>query len=577
MKKSTKALLYLTVIIFALTTTSVYSLTSSNPSQAGKKGINVIDCAYRKVTLVESTPLRGCNGLIFGPDGALYVCQTSPNSISRIKLQGKHTPRVETFVGPNHGVITPDDITVDDDGNFYATSAIGGEVYKIDSQGMKSVIARGLSGPNGISYDEESGRLFMTECFWGNRIFELDPNGVAPPRLVNDQLYVPEGFDIRDGKLIIPDFGSWWIVAVDMDTGVIEPLVTEGLITPVALKIGPDGYIYTVELATGLVKKINPDPDDFEIEELTMLRPGLDNLAFGPDGYLYVSSYHDCTIWKVDPDSGENTMLFPMGINSVASIDVKGEDLYVCDSIMVRRIDEEGNVNKTWANAWLSPTGYPLPMTLTNGIGDNVITADFIDGVVAEVNPTVVEDWKFLVDHSDSISSPAGMEVDSENQLLYIAAYGSGEVIEVDLITLERRIVANYLSGPIDLVIKDGTLYVAEALAGRITMVDIASGVKEIFLNGYVGKPKGLAWDDNGNLLIVDTAKRELLKVNMGNLDISVVASNIPAVHTTYYPYPLIWDAPSPIAVNAKGDIFLAGSDGSVIMLKYYGHHWWHW
>ncbi|MFX0011881.1 MAG: SMP-30/gluconolactonase/LRE family protein, partial [Candidatus Hermodarchaeota archaeon] len=363
MKKNTKALLYLTVIIFALTTTSVYSLTSSTPSQAGKKGINVIDWAYRKVTLVESTPLRGCNGLTFGPDGALYVCQTSPNSISRVKLQGRHAPRVEKFVGPNHGVITPDDITVDDDGNFYATSAIGGEVYKIDSQGMKHVIARGLSGPNGISYDEESGRLFMTECFWGNRIFELDPNGIAPPRLVNDQLYVPEGFDIRDGKLVIPDLGSWWIVQVDMDTGVIQPLVTEGLITPVALKIGPDGYIYTVELATGLVKKINPD--DFEIEILTMLLPGLDNLAFGPDGYLYVSSYHDCTIWKVDPESGENTMLFPMGINSVASIDVKGEDLYVCDSIMVRRIDEEGNVYKTWANAWLSPTGYPLPMTLT--------------------------------------------------------------------------------------------------------------------------------------------------------------------------------------------------------------------
>lgn len=550
---------------------SVYSFSSSIHSR--QWGLFVMDKAYRKVTLVEPTPLRGCNGLIFGQDGALYVCHTSPNSISRIKLYDGRAPSVETFVGPYHGVITPDDITVDDEGNFYATSAIGGEVYKIDSQGMKKVIARGLTGPNGISYDEVNERLFVTECFWGNRIWELDPEGEAPPILVNDTLAVPEGFDIRGEKLVIPDFGTWSIVEVDMDTGAITPLVTAGLITPIALKIGPDGYIYTVELATGAVKKISPDGSQIDI--IATLLPGLDNLAFGPDGNLYVSSYHDCTIWKIDPDSGEHTMLFPMGINSAASIVTKDDDLYICDSIMIRRIDKEGNVYKTYANAWLSTTQYPLPITMTNGIGIYpLITADFIDGVVVAVNPDIPENWTGL---AYPVSSPAGMELDAENLKLYIAEYGLGQVIEVDLLTGFRRVVAGNLSGPVDVEIKDDTLYVAEALAGRITMVDIASGVKEMFLNGYVGKPKGLAWDRDGNLLIVDTAKRELLKVNMENLNIRIVAFNLPAVHTTYYHHPLIWDTPAPIAVNARGDIFMAGSDGSVIKLKYRGHFWWGW
>jgi len=259
----------------------------------------IINPAYRKVTIIEPTPLRGCNGLTFGLDDALYACQVSTNIISRIELpeesEDDEGPQVTTFVGPYHGVITPDDITADDKGNFYATSAIAGEVYKINSLGMKEVIARGLSGPNGISYDEETERLFVSECFWGNRVFELDPDGVDPPRLVTDALAVPEGFDIRDGKLVIPDFGTWRIVEVDMDTGVITPLVTAGLITPIALKIGPDGYIYTPELATGAVKKISPDGTS--IETITMLLPGLDNLAFSPDGRLFVSSYHDSTIW----------------------------------------------------------------------------------------------------------------------------------------------------------------------------------------------------------------------------------------------------------------------------------------
>ncbi|MFW9873167.1 MAG: SMP-30/gluconolactonase/LRE family protein [Candidatus Thorarchaeota archaeon] len=576
MKKITKTLLFVTVITLIVVSISVYSMPISTPSKDEDKKINPLDWVYRRKTLVESTPLRGCNGLVFGKDGALYVCQTSPNSISKVKLSGRCGPSVEEFVGPQHGVITPDDITVDDEGNFYATSAIGGEVYKINPQGMKQVIARGLNGPNGICFDEETGRLFMSECFWGNNVYELDPEGVEDPRLVTAGLVVPEGFDIRDGELVIPDFGTWTIVVVDMDTGIITPLVTEGLITPIALTIGPDGYIYTPELATGLVKKISPDGSEIEI--LTQLLPGLDNLAFGPDGYLYVSSYHDATIWKVNPFTGENVMLFPMGINSVASIVTQGEDLYLCDSIMIRRIDEEGNVYKTWANAWLSPYGYPLPTTMTNGLGGQLITADFIDGVVANVNIlNDVEDWTLLVEHENPLSSPAGMELDTENQMLYIAEYGAGQIIEINLETLERRIVADYLSGPVDLVMKDQTLYVAEALAGRITMIDIVSGVKEIFLNGYVGKPKGLAWDHNGNLLIFDTAARELINVNMENLDIRTIASNLPMVHTTYYSYPLIWDTPAPIAVNEHGDIFLAGSDGSVIMLKYKGHHWWGW
>jgi sugar lactone lactonase YvrE len=567
LKKISKVILLATVISVIILPFSVYSFSISNYSQ--RSGPFLVDHNYRKVVLIEPTPLRGCNGLIFGKDDALYVCQSSPNTISRIDLHGRRGPRVETFVGPNNGVITPDDITVDDKGNLYATSAIGGEVYKIDSKGMKEVIARGLSGPNGISFDEETGRLFVSECFWGNRIWELDPQGVDPPRLVNDTLSTPEGFDIRDGKLVIPDLHTMQIIEMDMDTGVITPLVTSGLITPIALKIGPDGYIYTPELATGWIKKISPDGSS--IEDLTQLLPGADNLAFGPDGYLYVSSYHDSTIWKVDPDSGDYTTLFPMGINSAASIVVKGDELYISDSIMIRRIDKEGNLHKTYANGWLSASGYPLPVTMTNGIGDYFITGDFIDGIVVAVNPNVPDDWMPL---AYPVASPAGMEVDFENLMLYVAEYGLGQVIEVSLIDGSRRVVTDSLSGPVDVLIKDGDLYVAEALAGRITKVDIASGEKEIFLNGYVGKPKGIAWDRKGNLLILDTAKKELLKVNMKNLDISIVACDLPTDHTTYYPFPLIWDTPAPIAVNDNGDIFLVGGDGSVIKLKYRGHCW---
>ncbi|MHA2366931.1 MAG: Vgb family protein, partial [Candidatus Hodarchaeales archaeon] len=262
MKKKSKVMMLFLVILSISVLISINTL--SLPINSRREGIIIIDNAYREVTLVEPTPLRGCNGLVFGPDGALYVCQTGVNTISKIELRKAGPHRVETFVGPHHGVYVPDDITVDDEGNFYTTSAITGEVYKINSLGMKEVIGRGFGGPNGICYDDVSGRLFMSECFWGNKVWELDPKGELPPRLLTDALAVPEGFAIRGNKLVIPDLGTGLIVEVDMDTGGITYLVTSGLITPVALTIGPSGFIYIVEMVTGFVKKISPDGSSIE-------------------------------------------------------------------------------------------------------------------------------------------------------------------------------------------------------------------------------------------------------------------------------------------------------------------------
>jgi DNA-binding beta-propeller fold protein YncE len=87
-----------------------------------------------------------------------------------------------------------------------------GEVYRIAPNGMKTVIAKGLKAPNGIQYNPRTGRLFITECFQGNRVFEIDPTGAKEPRLMikEDVIPIPErfGFDMNTNDLIIPDMGT---------------------------------------------------------------------------------------------------------------------------------------------------------------------------------------------------------------------------------------------------------------------------------------------------------------------------------------------------------------------------------
>ena len=110
------------------------------------------------------------------------------------------------------GTFISDDITADNKGNLYITgmTPISGEVYRVDQSGMKTVIASGFKAPNGIQYNFKTGRLFMTECFQGNRVFELDPAGIKPPRLMikENVIPIPEGFGFdQDGRILAVDTG----------------------------------------------------------------------------------------------------------------------------------------------------------------------------------------------------------------------------------------------------------------------------------------------------------------------------------------------------------------------------------
>lgn len=523
-------------------------------------GIKLNKCFFSGFDIIVApTPLRGCNGLICRSDGSLYVCQGALNKISKITFKDNDI-FIEDFIDPFKGIFYPDDLTMDEKGNFYAVGHISGEVYKISPDGRKKVIARNLNGPDGICYDKKRHRLFVSECFWGNRLFEIDPEGKRQPRFITDKISIPEAFDVKNGKLIVPDMGTGRIIEVEPDTGSTKVIV-EGLISPVALKVGPDDNIYVIEQATGRLLKIT---DDRQIDIVTVLSPGLDNLAFSPNGILFISSYFDCTIWKLYPAPASQKIekLFPTGINVPTGIVVKDNKIFVSDVVMIRMIDEKGIIHNTKANPWLNK-GYPLPITMTDGFENFLITADFIDDIVVSVNPETGE-WKFIT----KAITPAGMTTDKKSKKLYIAEHVTGQIKEVDLENQESKIVASQLAGPIAVTKADNDLYVAESWAGRVSKIDLTSYEKEVILSGYIVKPKNIVAYENKELFILDAGRREIVKVDLNNFSVNVVASNLPIVHTTYYHYPMKYDGPIGLAVDQNGNVLVGSNEnGSIIRL----------
>jgi sugar lactone lactonase YvrE len=529
---------------------------------ASADAMKVLDPRYKAVVVARDTPFAGVNGATIGKDGALYVVHTATGSGTRIDLK---TRKATTFIPPHAGAFIPDDITTDDQGNFYVTgmTPIVGEVYRIDPRGAKTVIASGLKAPNGIQWNPRTGRLFMTECFQGNRVFELDPTGAKPPRLMIDEnvITIPEGFgfDRDTNDLIIPDMASGKILRVHPDTAQITT-IAEKFAAPVALKVGPDNKAYIVELATGAVYRLSLD--GHVREKLAQLTPGLDNLALTQDGALYVTSYWDATVFKVATDgSGKHETLVRPGLNQPLGLVLKSGKLLVADAIMLRTL-ENGTYVKSKLNAWAAHN-MPLPLGLADGPGDQVFWPDAVHGAIAIGNPTTGE-FKAI---AGELKRPTAVLMDPSGSRIFVTEFGNGQLTEVSLTDGAKRVVAAGLEGPLTLARLGDSLYVAESKAGRVSRVDPATGKKEIFVVGIAGKPDALADDGAGNLLVLDGASQKLLRVDPKTTKVSVVAVNLPIGYASTGSYPPV-EFPLVMAVAPTGDIYIGTAGRGIIKLE---------
>jgi hypothetical protein len=128
--------------------------------------------------LIAATPLRGSNGITFGPDGRLWVAEYLPGRISAVDVSTGH---VEVIVGPDGPLQSPDDLVFDADGNLYITDVAPGRVWRRSPSGELTVAADGIHNPNGIA--AVGNRIFVNEMIPGGRVLELpsSPPAADPP------------------------------------------------------------------------------------------------------------------------------------------------------------------------------------------------------------------------------------------------------------------------------------------------------------------------------------------------------------------------------------------------------------
>ncbi|WP_437675826.1 hypothetical protein [Sorangium sp. So ce131] len=519
----------------------------------------------RRSTLVEGARIHGTNGMNVGPDGRLYVASFLG---SEIAVVNRRSGAIVDRLDGSDGVEGPDDLTFGPDGSLYWTSLISGNVVRRSPSGelTQQHVAPGV---NPITFSD-TGRLFVALDFFGDGLYELDPDLSDPPRHIAGNLGFLNGMDWGpDGRLYGPIWTQGRVVSIDVDscTGAVDPevecdlqTVADGFFIPAAVKFDGLGRLHAVD-QSGEVVRI--DIATGEKELVAELTPGLDNLAFDAQDNLYVSSATDGFIVRIEPNGPVHTLL-PGGLIMPGGVAVTTEggveSVYVGDLASLRKFDGDTGAPLGVERPFLGASDLHGPATVSAD-GATLIVTSWFASVVQIYDPATAA---VLDTYSDFVSPINAVRFQGDVVVAELgAAPGAARVVRR---TGGGPVTLAPMTVPSGLAVSGGDLWAADWATGEI--LQVASGgatlSPPLVVAGGLDQPEGMAVDLDGTLLVVESGKRRLLRVDPSTGDTSVVKRHLEvgldAVPGTVPTYAL-----SSVAVGPSGTIYVSGDEGNVL------------
>ena len=497
--------------------------------------------------------IAGANGMALGPDGNLYVASVLGSNISVLDTESGDVLKV---YGPEEGVIGPDDVAFGPDGSWYWTSIMTGEVAGFNPQGEKVVAAQLTAGVNPITFADD-GRLFVSQCFFGTHLFEVDPKGLTAARTISDELGPGCGLNGMDWgpdqRLYGPRWFNQQVVSFDVDSNTMR-LEAEGFNTPAAVKFDAQGVLHVLDTGAGLLYKV-VDGENVQVAELS---PGLDNFSIDADGRYFVSSFTDGFVKRINLD-GSITELQPGGMAHAGGLAFHNGVVVAADLHAIRAYEPSGAVAYVQRN--VLGTGVMGGALNVSADGDNLVLVSWVDNdvriwdpvnkqriwqkaglaapvaavrfgtdiVVAEHGRQSVVGYDANGDetsiYASGVEAPTGLLVDGNN--LFVSDRASGQIMqlaEAGKILQEPRVVVTGLTTPEGFVKHQSAFAVVEADLGQVTVAG-ADGSKRVVASIPAGSQaaspmqppsqvfNGITRDDNGTLFVAGESNRVLYKI----------------------------------------------------------------
>jgi len=502
---------------------------------------------YEVTKLVPGSAFHGVHGLGIDKAGRLFAGSVAGAALYEVdRASGTAKIAIPSPVG------MADDIAFAPDGTMAWTGFLTGDLYSRKGDGPIKKLASGLPGINSLAFRKD-GRLYATQVFLGDALYEIDVEGVKPPRKIMEKMGGLNGFEFGPDDLL---YGPLWfkgqVAKVDVDKAELT-VVADGFKIPAAVNFDSKGNLWVVDTALGQLVKV--DPKTGAKKMVAQLKPSLDNLAIDDKDRIFVSNMADNGIQEVDPETGTakqviiGKLALPGGIGVVS--DGAKDTIYVADLFAYRTVD--GSTGEVSEPARMHADGVTLeyPMSAT-ARGDDVILSSWFTGTVQVIDRKTGKTIEMLHDFKaphDAVKLSDGSILVNElgSKSLVRASGEHGK---------DRTVLIGDLEGPVGLVAgTKGEVYLTEAFAGQVSLVE-SNGEKRVIAKD-LKMPEGIALAPDGKLIVAEVGAKRIIQIDPSSGTVTEIAGNLP-IGLAAAPGGLPTNIPTGVGVGASGVIYFS-------------------
>ena len=512
-------------------------------------GVGASAQTYEVTRLVPGSAFHGVHGLGIDKAGRMFAGSVAGAALYEVdRDNGTAKIAIPTPEG------MADDIAFAPDGTMAWTGFLTGDLYARKGDGPIKKLASGLPGINSLAYRKD-GRLYATTVFLGDTLYEIDVEGVKPPRVIMEKMGGLNGFEFGpDDRLYGPLWFKGQVAKVDVDKAELT-VVADGFKTPAAVNFDSKGNLWVVDTALGQLVRV--DPKTGAKKMVAQLKPSLDNLAIDDKDRIFVSNMADNGIQEVDPETGAakqviiGKLALPGGIGVVS--DGLKDTIYVADVFAYRTVD--GATGEVSEPARMHAAGVTLeyPMSAT-AKGDDVLLSSWFTGTVQVVDRKTGTTKEMMHDFKaphDAIRLADGSilvnELGSKSLIRASGEHGK-----------DRTVLIGGLEGPVGLVGgPNGDVYVTEAFAGQVSKVK-SNGEKAVLAKD-LKMPEGIALTPDGKLVVAEVGAKRIVELDPQTGKLSEIAGNLP-IGLVGAPGGLPTNIPTGVGVGATGTIYFSSN-----------------
>lgn len=503
--------------------------------------------SWEVTKLVPGSAFHGVHGLGIDKAGHLFAGSVAGAALYRVDIaSGTAKVAIPSPVG------MADDIAFAPDGTMAWTGFLTGDLYARKGDGPIKKLAGGLPGINSLAF-RKNGRLYATTVFLGDTLYEIDVEGVKPPRQIMEKMGGLNGFEFGpDDKLYGPLWFKGQVAKVDVDKAELT-VVADGFKVPAAVNFDSKGNLFVVDTALGQLVRVDPKSGSKSI--VAQLKPSLDNLAIDDKDRIYVSNMADNGIQEVDPATGQakqiiiGKLALPGGI---AVTSENGKDtIHVADVFAYRTVDGATGEVTEKARMYAAGTTLEYPMSAT-ATGNDVILSSWFTGTVQVIDAKTGATRDML----HGFKAPHDAIVLADGSIL-VAELGTKSLVKVSgEHGKDRSTLIGGLEGPVGLVRgKTDEVYVTEALAGAVSRID-SNGEKTV-LAKELKMPEGIARGSDGQLVVAEVGAKRLIKIAPDSGKITEIAADLP-IGLPAVPGGLPTNIPTGVAIGGTGTVYFS-------------------